>query len=188
MAVILLSHGLARSLAAAAAAATAAAAAAGLGLAFTAAGGAQAQSATMAEIQALATNVTVVNGGGFGIVSDGSLLYDGPLNAITPLPAFPEVRVVINERVLLEGLPMAVQDLVDSGQARRNGLSAELVRARVDVSERDTVMLGIAGREPMPTALGGGIEVQRSEQVSGQSFSVFPDFLPSVFTRSGVLP
>lgn len=151
-------------------------------------GGAHAQSATVSEIQAVSTNVTLVNGGGFSIVSDGSLMYDGPLNAITPLQGLIGARVVLNDVVLLDGVPAEAQALVDSGRARSNSLSAELVRARIDVSGSDTVMLGIGGRVPMPTAIGGSIETLRTVQVSGQSMSVFPDLLPSVFNRNAVQP
>jgi hypothetical protein len=149
---------------------------------------AHAQSASMTEIQAVSSNVTMVNGGGFAIVSDGSLLYDGPLNAITPLAAVNGARVVLNDVVVLDGVPAELQALVDSGRARSNGLSPELVSARVDVTQRDSVMLGIGGRVPMPTAIGGSLESLRIEQVSGQSFSVFPDLQPSVFNRNAVLP
>jgi hypothetical protein len=149
---------------------------------------AHAQSATVSEIQAVSTNVTMVNGGGFAIVSDGGLIYDGPLNAITPLAAVTGARVVLNDVVVLDGVPAEVQALVDSGRARSNALSPELVSARIDVTQRDSVMLGIGGRVPMPTAIGGSLESLRIEQVSGQSFSVFPDLQPSVFNRNAVLP
>jgi len=152
------------------------------------AGVAHAQSASVSEIQAVSTNVTMVNGGGFSIVSDGSLIYDGPLNAITPLAAVTGARVVLNDVVVLDGVPAEVQALVDSGRARSNSLSPELVRARIDVTQRDTVMLGIGGRVPMPTAIGGSMESLRIEQVSGQSLSVFNDLQPSVFNRNAVLP
>lgn len=147
-----------------------------------------AQSATVSEIQAVSSNITTVNGGGFSIVNDGSLIYGGPLNAITPLAEVTGARVVLNDVVLLDGVPAEVQALVDNGSARSNGLSPELVQARIDVSGRDTVMLGIGGRLPMPTALGGSIETLRTVQVSGESLSVFPDFLPSVFDRSLLRP
>lgn len=145
-----------------------------------------AQSAQVSDVQAISTNVTAVNGGGFSIVSDGTLHYQGPLNAITPLDAAIGVRIVINDQVLMDVVPAEVQALVDSGRARLNSLSPELVSARFDVSSADTVMLGIGGRLPMPIAIGGSMQSQRSAQVDGQSFSVFPDLLPIVFSRSVV--
>jgi hypothetical protein len=158
----------------------------GLVLTLVLAGGSQAwaQSARVSDIQASSTNVTTVNGGGFSIVSDGGLSYHGPLNAITPLDGAIGVRIVINDQVLLDGVPAEVQALVDSGRARVNSLSPELVNTRPDVSSSDTVMLGIGGRVPMPIAIGGSIESLHSVEVDGQSWSVFPDFLPSVFTRA----
>ena len=155
----------------------------GLGL-----GVARAQSASVSDIQAVSTNVSLVNGGGFAIVNDGSLQYGGPLNAITPLEALPAVRLEINGQVLLDGVPPEAQQLVEQGRARSNRLSPELVGARIDVSAGDTVMLGIAGREPLPTALGGQVERQRTASVDGQSFSVFPDLQPSVFRRDLLIP
>lgn len=159
-----------------------------LSLCFDATGEALAQSATVTEIQAISNNITSVNGGGFSIVNDGSLIYGGPLNAITTLAEVTGARVVLNDVVLLDGVPAEVQALVDNGSARSNALSPELVQARIDVSGRDKVMLGIGGRLPMPTAIGGSIESLRTVQVSGESFSVFPDFLPSVFDRSLLRP
>jgi hypothetical protein len=160
----------------------------GLLLAFVLAGGssAWAQSARVTDIQAISTNVTAVNGGGFSIVSDGGLSYDGPLNAITPLESAIGVRIVINDQVLLDGVPAEVQALVDSGRGRLNSLSPELVEARLDGTAADTVSLGIGGRLPMPISIGGSIESLRSVQVDGQSWSVFPDLQPSVFSRSVV--
>ena len=143
-----------------------------------------AQSARVTDIQAVSTNVTSVNGGGFSIVSDGGLSYDGPLNAITPLDSAIGVRIVINDQVLLDGVPAEVQALVDSGRARINNLNPELVGARINVTAADTVMLGIGGRLPMPIAIGGSVQSLRSEQVDGQSMSVFTGLFPSVFNRN----
>lgn len=146
-----------------------------------------AQSARVTDIQAVSTNVTSVNGGGFSIVSDGGLSYDGPLNAITPLDSAIGVRIVINDQVLLDGVPAEVQALVDSGRARINSLSPELVGARINVTTADTVMLGIGGRLPMPITIGGSVQSLRSELVDGQSMSVFPSLFPSVFNPSSVV-
>ena len=143
-----------------------------------------AQSARVTDIQAVSTNVTSVNGGGFSIVSDGGLSFDGPLNAITPLDTAIGVRIVINDQVLLDGVPAEVQALVDSGRARINNLNPELVGARINVKAADTVMIGIGGRLPMPIAIGGSIQSLSSEQVDGQSMSVFPNLFPSVFNRN----
>ena len=143
-----------------------------------------AQSARVTDIQAVSTNVTSVNGGGFSIVSDGGLSYDGPLNAITPLDSAIGVRIVINDQVLLDGVPAEVQAVVDSGRARINSLNPELVGARINVKAADTVMLGIGGRLPMPIAIGGSVQSLRSEQVDGQSMSVFTGLFPSVFNRN----
>ena len=143
-----------------------------------------AQSARVTDIQAVSTNVTSVNGGGFSIVSDGGLSYDGPLNAITPLDSAIGVRIVINDQVLLDGVPAEVQAVVDSGRARINSLNPELVGARINVTAADTVMLGIGGRLPMPIAIGGSVQSLRSEQVDGQSMSVFTGLFPSVFNRN----
>lgn len=147
-----------------------------------------AQSAQVSELQAVSTNVTYVLGGGFAIISDGSLLTDSPLNAITTLTSVTGARLVINDRVLLDGVPDEVQTIVDSGQARSNNLSPELVSSRIDVAGREAVVLGIGGRVSMPTALGGSLETLRSVAVGGESFSVFPGLLPSVFTRELVTP
>jgi hypothetical protein len=146
-----------------------------------------AQSARVTDIQAVSTNVTSVNGGGFSIVSDGGLSYEGPLNAITPLDSAIGVRIVINDQVLLDGVPPEVQALVDSGRARINSLSPELVGARINVTTADTVMLGIGGRLPIPIAIGGSVQSLRSELVDGQSMSVFPSLFPSVFNPSSVV-
>jgi hypothetical protein len=146
-----------------------------------------AQSARVTDIQAISTNVTSVNGGGFSIVSNGGLSYDGPLNAITPLDSAIDVRIVINDQVLLDGVPAEVQALVDSGRARLNSLNPELVGARINVMAADTVMLGIGGRLPMPIAIGGSIQSLRSEQADSQSMSVFPDLFPSVFNPSSLM-
>jgi hypothetical protein len=146
-----------------------------------------AQSARVTDIQAVSTNVTSVNGGGFSIVSDGGLSFDGPLNAITPLDTAIGVRIVINDQVLLDGVPAEVQAVVDSGRARINSLSPELVGARLNVTAADTVMLGIGGRLPMPIAIGGSVQSLRSEQVDGQSLSVFPSLFPSVFNSSSLV-
>ena len=143
-----------------------------------------AQSARVTDIQAVSTNVTSVNGGGFSIVNNGGLTYDGPLNAITPLDSAIGVRIVINDQVLLDGVPAEVQALVDSGRARINNLNPELVGARINVKAADTVMIGIGGRLPMPIAIGGSIQSLSSEQVDGQSMSVFPNLFPSVFNRN----
>ena len=145
---------------------------------------ARAQSARVTDIQAISTNVTSVNGGGFSIVNNGGLTYDGPLNAITPLDSAIGVRIVINDQVLLDGVPAEVQALVDSGRARINNLNPELVGARINVKAADTVMIGIGGRLPMPIAIGGSIQSLSSEQVDGQSMSVFPNLFPSVFNRN----
>jgi PBP1b-binding outer membrane lipoprotein LpoB len=146
-----------------------------------------AQAASVTDIQAISTNVTSVNGGGFSIVSNGGLSYDGPLNAITPLDNAIGVRIEINDQVLLDGVPAEVQALVDSGRARSNSLSPELEKARLDVSAANTVSLGIGGRVPMPIAIGGSLESLRIVQVDGQSWSVFPDLQPSVFNRSSLV-
>jgi len=146
-----------------------------------------AQAASVTDIQAVSTNVTTVNGGGFSIVSDGGLSYGGPLNAITPLDTPIGVRIVINDQILLDGVPASVQAQVDEGRARINSLSPELEKARLDVSSANTVSLGIAGRVPMPIAIGGSIESLRSVQVDGQSLSVFPDLQPSVFSRNSLV-
>lgn len=143
-----------------------------------------AQSARVTDIQASSTNVTSVNGGGFSIVSNGGLSYDGPLNAVTPLDSAIGVRIVINDQVLLDGVPAEVQALVDSGRARINSLNPELVGARINVTAAVTVMLGIGGRLPMPIAIGGNVQSLRSEQVDGQSMSVFAGLFPSVFNRN----
>jgi hypothetical protein len=146
-----------------------------------------AQAASVTDIQAFSTNVTTVNGGGFSIVSDGGLSYGGPLNTITPLDTPIGVRIVINDQVLLDGVPAEVQALVDSGRARSNSLSPELEKARLDVSSANTVSLGIGGRVPMPIAIGGSLESLRIIQVDGQSMSVFPDLQPSVFSRNSLV-
>ena len=143
-----------------------------------------AQSARVTDIQAVSTNVTSVNGGGFSIVNNGGLTYDGPLNAITPLDSAIGVRIVINDQVLIDGVPAEVQAVVDSGRARINSLSPELVGARLNVNSTDTAMLGIGGRLPMPIAIGGSVQSLRSEQVDGQSMSVFTGLFPSVFNRN----
>ena len=143
-----------------------------------------AQSARVTEIQAISTNVTSVNGGGFSIVSDGGLSYDGPLNAIAPLDSAIGVRIVINDQVLIDGVPAEMQALVDSGRARINSLSPELVGARLNVTANETAMVGIVGRLPIPITIGGNVQSPRSEQVDGQSMSVFPDLFPSVFNPS----
>jgi len=150
------------------------------------ASGAWAQSARVTDIQATSTNVTSVNGGGFSIVSDGGLSYDGPLNAITPLDSAIGVRIVINDQVLLDGVPAEVQALVDRGRARINSLSSELVGARINVTAADTVMLGIGGRLPIPIAIGGSAQSLRSVQVDGQSMSVFPGLQNSVFNSNSL--
>ena len=150
------------------------------------ASGAWAQSARVTDIQATSTNVTSVNGGGFSIVSDGGLSYDGPLNAITPLDSAIGVRIVINDQVLLDGVPAEVQALVDRGRARLNSLSPELVGARINVTSADTVMLGIGGRLPIPIAIGGSTQSLRSVQVEGQSMSVFPGLQNSVFNSNSL--
>lgn len=146
-----------------------------------------AQSARVTDIQAISTNVTSVNGGGFSIVSDGGLSYDGPFNAITPLDSAIGVRIVINDQVLLDGVPAELQAVVDSGRARINSLSPELVGARINVTSTDAAMLGIGGRLPMPIAIGGSVQSLRSELVDGQSMSVFPSLFPSVFNPSSVV-
>jgi hypothetical protein len=146
-----------------------------------------AQAASVTDIQAVSTNVTTVNGGGFSIVSDGGLSYGGPLNAITPLDTPIGVRIVINDQLLLDGVPAAVQAQVDEGRARINSLSPELVGARLNVTAAGTAMLGIGGRLPGPIAIGGSIESLRSVQVDGQSLSVFPDLQPSVFSRNSLV-
>jgi hypothetical protein len=161
----------------------------GLLLTLLLAGGssAWAQSARVTDIQAVSTNVTSVNGGGFSIVNDGGLSYDGPLNAISPLDSAIGVRIVINDQVLIDGVPAEVQAVVDSGRARINSLSPELVGARLNVNSTDTAMLGIGGRLPMPIAIGGNVQSLRSEQVDGQSLSVFPSLFPSVFNSSSLV-
>jgi hypothetical protein len=161
----------------------------GLLLTLLLAGGssAWAQSARVTDIQAVSTNVTSVNGGGFSIVNDGGLSYDGPLNAISPLDSAIGVRIVINDQVLIDGVPAEVQAVVDSGRARINSLSPELVGARLNVNSTDTAMLGIGGRLPMPIAIGGSVQSLRSEQVDGQSLSVFPSLFPSVFNSSSLV-
>lgn len=158
-----------------------------LALVLAAGSRAWAQSAQVTDIQAISTNVTSVNGGGFSIVSNGGLGYDGPLNAITPLDAAIGVRIVLNDQLLLDGVPAEVQALVESGRARLNSLSPELVGARLNVTAADTVMQGIGGRLPMPIAIGGSIQSLRSVQVDGQSLSVFPDLQPSVFNRNSLM-
>lgn len=158
------------------------------GFAFSFVGSAYGQSALVGVIEAVSTNVSYVNGGGMSIISDGSLGYSGPLNVITPLQDVVGVRVVLNEVVLIDGVPAEVQALVESGRSRSNQLSPELQQARIDVRDRDSVMLGIGGRVPMPVAIGGSTESRRIEQVTGQSMSVFPDLQPSVFSRTVLLP
>lgn len=145
-----------------------------------------AQSARVTDIRASSNNVTSVNGGGFSIVNNGGLSYGGPLNAITPLDSAIGVRIVINDQVLLDGVPAEVQELVDSGRARLSILSPELVGARINVTAADTVMLGIGGRLPMPIAIGGSIQSLRSVQVEGQSMSVFPGLQPSLFNSNSL--
>jgi len=145
-----------------------------------------AQSARVTDIRASSNNVTSVNGGGFSIVNNGGLSYGGPLNAITPLDSAIGVRIVINDQVLLDGVPAEVQGLVDSGRARLSILSPELVGARINVTAADTVMLGIGGRLPMPIAIGGSIQSLRSVQVEGQSMSVFPGLQPSLFNSNSL--
>jgi hypothetical protein len=146
-----------------------------------------AQSAQVTDIQASSINLAFVNGGGFSILSNGGLSYDGPLNAITPLDSVIGARIVINDQVLLDGVPAEVQSLVDSGRARLSILNPELFGARINVTAADTVMLGIGGRLPMPIAIGGSIQSLRSGQVEGQSMSVFPDLFPSVFNLSSLV-
>jgi hypothetical protein len=150
------------------------------------ASGAWAQSARVTDIQAISTNVTSVNGGGFSIVNNGGLSYGGPLNAITSLNSAIGVRIMINDQVLLDGVPAEVQGLVDSGRARLSILSPELVGARINVMAADTVMLGIGGRLPIPMAIGGSIQSLRSAQVEGQSMSVFPGLQNSVFNSNSL--
>ena len=145
-----------------------------------------AQAASVTDIQAVSTNVTTVNGGGFSIVSDGGLSYSGPLNAITPLDSPIGVRIVINDQVLLDGVPVELQALADSGRARLNSLSPELVGALINVTAADTVMLGIGGRLPIPIAIGGSTQSLRSVQVEGQSMSVFPGLQNSVFNSNSL--
>lgn len=145
------------------------------------------QSAAVTLTEAAATTIAYVNGGGFSIVSDGSLRYEGPLNAVVPVDSVDRARIVINDVVLLDGVPLAVQELVERGESRANTLSPELVNASVELSGRSAVALGIGGRVPTYVELGGTLETQRTVVVSGQSFSIFPDFEPSVFNRS-ILP
>lgn len=142
------------------------------------------QSAAVTLTEAVATNAAYVNGGGFAIVSDGSLRYEGPLNAVLPLPTVDSARIVINDVVLIDGVPLAVQDLVERGESRANTLSPELVNARVDLSGRNAIALGMGGQVPTYVELGGSLESRRSVVVSGQSFSIFADFAPSVFNRT----
>jgi len=146
------------------------------------------QAARTTDTQAFSLNVTAVNGGGFSIMSEGGLLYAGPINAISPLEGSWEVRIVINDQVLVEGVPPELQPLVDKGLARINALSPELVAARLEPTGSEPSGLAIGGRLPIPIAIGASLESQRSVEVDGQSLSVFPDLQPSVFSRNLLQP
>lgn len=143
-----------------------------------------AQAVRVSDIQVISSNLTAVNGGGFSIVSGGGLNYHGPLNEITQLDAAIGVRMVINDQVLMDGVSPRMQVHVDSGRAKMNSLSPQLVDARLEMTTENAVGMEIGGRLPMPIAIVGSIESFRSIQVDGQSWSVFPSFEPSAFKRS----
>lgn len=145
------------------------------------------QSAAVTLTEAVGTNITDVNGGGFSIVSDGSLRHQGPLNAVVPIDSVDRARIVINDVVLMNGVPLAVQEQVESGERRANTLSPDLVNASMDLGDQNNVAVGIGGQVPTYVKLGGILESQRSVVMSGQSFTTFPDNKPSVFSRS-ILP
>lgn len=142
-----------------------------------------AQSAAVSLTEAVATNIAYVNGGGFSLVSDGGFRYEGPINIVAPIESVDAVRIVINDQTLIDGVPQAIQDLVESGESRANSLSPELVRARVELSDQRGLVLGIGGQIATYVELGGILEKQRTVVVGGQSLSIFPDLEPSVFNR-----
>ena len=144
------------------------------------------QSATVTDVRVTGVDASFANGGGFTIVSDGSLSYGGPLNAIRSSDP-PSLRIVLNGEELLNGVPAPVAEALPLGTVRSNVLSPELQDAKLNLDQSPAaVVLGIGGTVATYTAAGATVQTQRIESVGGQALSIFPDLLPSVFNR-GVL-
>jgi hypothetical protein len=144
------------------------------------------QSATVTDVRVTGVNASFANGGGFTIVSDGSLTYGGSLNAIRSSDP-PSLRIELNGEELLNGVPAPVAEALPLGTVRSNVLSPELQAARLNLDQSPAgVVLGIGGTVATYTAAGATVQTQRIESVGGQTLSIFPDLLPSVFNR-GVL-
>ena len=139
----------------------------------------------MTDVVSTNVNATFYNGSGFSITNNGSnLVYDGPLNSISNQSVNPTLQVTINGETLINGIPDGVAESIPTGTVRINTLSPQLEEARLEISDsKGRVSLGIGGIVPTYTAAGGAILRRRTETADGQTFSIFPNLQPSVFSR-----
>lgn len=143
-----------------------------------------AQTSTVSDALSTSLNSTFSNSSGLSITNNGSPLnYQGPLNSVTNQSVNPTLQVTINGETLINGVPNGVAESIPSGTIRVNSLSPQLESATLDVSgSKGSVSLGIGGTVPSFTAAGGAILIRRSETGVQQTFSIFPNLQPSVFT------
>ena len=143
-----------------------------------------AQTTTATDVVSTSFNSTFFNGSGLSITNNGSrLIYDGPLNSVSDQSVNPTLQVTINGQSLINGVPAGVAESLPGGTIRVNTLSPQLETAKLEiVSPKESVSLGIGGTVPSYTAAGGSILNRRSETVNLQTFSIFPNLQPSVFT------
>ena len=138
----------------------------------------------MTDVVSTSLNSTFSNSSGLSITNNGSpLSYQGPLNSITNQSVNPTLQVIISGETLINDVPNGVAEFIPSGTIQVNSLSPQLESATLDVSgSKGSVSLGIGGTVPSFTAAGGAILIRRSEKGVQQTFSIFPNLQPSVFT------
>ena len=143
-----------------------------------------AQTSIATDVVSTSFNSTFFNGSGLSITNNGSrLIYDGPLNSVSDQSVNPTLQVTINGESLIDGVPAGVAESLPGGILRVNTHSPQLEKAKLEIpSAKESVSLGIGGTVPSYTEAGGSIFKRRSEIGNEQTFSIFPNLQPSVFT------
>ena len=141
---------------------------------------AAAQWAAASQVNGRNLNTTYFNGSGFTFFANGVVNYTGPLNEVDRGQVPPTLSLVLNDEVFADGgVVSRVADALPESTAYPR-LSPQLAEAEVAVGANSLLKVGLGETLPLFVELGSSLVEVTLESVDGQSFSVYPNFRPSV--------
>jgi hypothetical protein len=144
---------------------------------------AAAQTATVIESTSSKQAYTFSNSSGFSITNNGTMVYDGPLNQLTGAPCCNSATLTVNgESIKVSSDDFSRDTRLSPSQGEGNTLSSRLsdavIPAKPTVNRIDLqYSITVGGVTRLSASESRSIQ----EKVDAQSFSIFPQFSPSVF-------